>query len=113
MGADHADAMATRVSLATMLSDTGRLDEAERLWRDTLNRMQRTLGTDHPATADCLVGLAAIEVHRGRRDAALGLLVQAVRANGLWGPKLATEPEFAALKGNPEFERLVASASRK
>ena len=113
LGADHRDAMATRASLATMLSNSGRFDEAERLWRDTLGRMQRTLGTGHPDTADCLVGLAAVETHRNHPDAALRLLAQAVRANPLWGAKLAAEPEFAALKGNPAFERLVASGGRK
>lgn len=113
VGADHADAMATRASLATLLSDSGRFDEGERLWRDTLARMQRTLGFDHPDTANCLVGLAAIEIHRGHRDATLRLLAQAVRVSPQSGPKLATEPKFALLKGNPEFERLVASAGRK
>jgi len=54
-GVDHPDAMATRASLATMLSDAGRFDESERLWRDLLGRMQRVLGRDHPDTANCLV----------------------------------------------------------
>jgi serine/threonine protein kinase/tetratricopeptide (TPR) repeat protein len=112
-GPDHPDALATRTGLATMLSAAGRLDEAERLWRDTLHRMQRTLGVGHPSTANCFVGLAAVEMHRGRRDAALDLLTQAVRVDPRWGANLRTQPGFDALKGNPEFDRLVVSGDRK
>jgi len=109
-GADHPDTMATRASLATMLTAAGRFDEAERLWQETLAGMQRAFGRDHPNTAYCFVGLAVIEVHRGHRDAALRLLEQAVRVDAAWGPRLAVDPEFAALKGNPAFDTLVRAA---
>ncbi len=114
LGPDHADALATRVSLAAMLSDEGRFVEAERLWRDTLPRMQRTLGPDHPNTANCFVGLAEAEMHRGRREAALRLLQEAVRVNPLKAPSIAANNSiFAPLKGNPEFEKLLATAGLK
>jgi tetratricopeptide (TPR) repeat protein len=105
--------MATRVSLATMLTDAGRFDEAERLWRDTLPQMQRTLGSDHPDTANCYAGLAIIEMHRGRRDAALRLLQQAARLNPLKGSTIAGHSAFTPLKDNPEFNKLLAATSRK
>ncbi|MGA2262036.1 MAG: serine/threonine-protein kinase [Acidobacteriota bacterium] len=113
LGLAHPDTIATRASLATMLSHAGRFAEAERLWRDTLARMKRILGAGHPDTANCYVGLAEIEMHRSHRDATLRLLRQAVRVNPVWGAKLGANPAFAPLKGNPEFQRLVASAKQK
>ncbi len=113
LGENHADTLATRASLATLLSDVGRLGESERLWHDTLARMQRTVGTDHPDTANCLAVLAVIaviEMQRGRKEAAMQLLRQAVRVNPPWGPKLAADPAFSSLKSNAEFQRLAASA---
>jgi len=112
-GVDHPDAMATRASLATMLSDAGRFDESERLWRDLLGRMQRVLGRDHPDTANCLVGLAAIEVHRGHREAALRLLEEAVKVDSRWAASLAANETFAPLKGNPAFEKLAVPPGGK
>jgi len=110
LGPDHPDTIPTRASLAGCLSVAGRLDESERLWKDTLARVQRALGSQHPDTANCFVGLAAVELHRGRRDAALRLLEQAIHVNAAWTAKLAQDPEFAALKGNAEFERLEEAA---
>jgi eukaryotic-like serine/threonine-protein kinase len=112
LGPDHADCMATRVSLATMLSDAARFDEAERLWHDTLTRMERTLGKEHPDTAHCLLGLAIIEMHRGHRDAVLRLLRDAVRVNPEQVSRTAANPAFMLLKGNPEFDKLMARAGR-
>ncbi len=113
LGSDHPDTMATRASLATMLSAAERFDEAERLWRDTLARMQRVLGSDHPDTANCLLGLAEIELHRGRRDEALRLAREAVRVAPASAATLAADPAFSGLKGNPDFDVLARSASRK
>jgi len=113
MGNDHPDAMATRASLATMLFAAGRFDESERLWRSLLGQMQRVLGRDHPDTANCLVGLAAIDVHRGRQDAALRLLEEAVYVDPRWAASVADDRQFASLKGNPTFEKLVASPREK
>ncbi len=96
-----------------MLSSAGRFDDAESVWRDTLARMQRTLGSQHPDTANCYVGLAAVELHQGRRDAAVHLLEQAIRVDPLWTAKLAADPAFAALKGNAVFDRLEATAHAK
>jgi tetratricopeptide (TPR) repeat protein len=105
--------MATRTSLATMLFDAGRFDESEGLWRSLIAQMQRVLGRDHPDTAECLVGLAAIDAHRGRRDAALRLLEEAVRVDPRWAASLGDKKAFASLKGNPAFETLVSSSRSK
>ncbi len=113
LGPDHIDTLSTKVSLGTMLADTGRLDEAERLLQDGLSRMQRTLGNNHPETANCLEGLARIAMHRGRRDTALRLLEQAVRVNPLSGPGMAADSAFASLKGNPDFDKLLATIRQK
>jgi tetratricopeptide (TPR) repeat protein len=112
LGADHPDTLATRASLATMISAAGRFDEADRLWRDTLARMQRALGPTHPDTANCFAGLAVIELHRGRPDAALRLIQETVRVDPAWGPRIATDPEFATLNGNAAFETLTARAAK-
>ena len=84
-----------------------------RLWRDLLERMRRVLGRDHPDTANCLVGLAGIEARRGRRDAALGLLEEAVRVDSRWAGSLAAQKELKSIAGDPAFRDLVASGTRK
>jgi tetratricopeptide (TPR) repeat protein len=109
LGGDHIDAIATRASLGTLLNDAGRYDEAERVWRDNLARMERALGADHPDTANCLVGLAVVEVHRGRREAALRLLAGAVRVDPKWAGWLPEQRGLKPLAGDPEFEKLVGS----
>jgi non-specific serine/threonine protein kinase/serine/threonine-protein kinase len=113
MGDDHPDAMATRASLATMLFAAGRFDESERLWRSLLGQMQRVLGRDHPDTANCLVGLAAIDVHRGHQDAALRLLEEAAHVDPRRAASVADDKQFASLKGDPTFEKLVAPPREK
>jgi hypothetical protein len=109
LGGDHIDAISTRASLATLLNDAGRYDEAERVWQDNLARMERALGADHPDTANCLVGLAVVEVHRRRREAALRLLARAVRVDPKWAGWLPEQRGLTPLAGDPDFEKHIGS----
>jgi len=59
------------------------------------------------------VGLAAIEVHRGHREAALRLLEEAVKVDSRWAASLAANETFAPLKGNPAFEKLAVPPGGK
>jgi aminoglycoside phosphotransferase (APT) family kinase protein len=95
----------------TTYCDRQRLTTQARL--ELFAQMQRVLRRDHPDTAKCLVGLAGIEAHRGRRDAALGLLEEAVRVDPRWAVSLASQKELKSLAGDPAFETLVASGTRK
>ena len=79
----------------------------------TLPRMQRTLGYNHPYTAECYEGLALIEMHSGRHDEALRLLQSAVRANPLRAARIADNSAFTPLKGTPEYEDILAKTGPK
>ena len=74
-----------------------------------LSAERRTLGEDHPDTANCLVGLAGIEAHRQRRDAALGLLEEAIRVDPRWAGSLAVQEELRPLAEDPAFKKLVVT----
>jgi tetratricopeptide (TPR) repeat protein len=63
---DHPLLSSSRNSLANLLFDTGRLDEAEELWGATLASLERVLGREHLDTATVLGNLALI--HGRRRE---------------------------------------------
>ena len=52
LGADHPDTLATMHNLANMYLGQGNYEEAEKLYRETLQIQQRVLGPDHPDTAN-------------------------------------------------------------
>ena len=56
----------------------GRYEEAERLFRKTLDLGDRVLGPDQPETAETRHNLAGLLAQRGQTEVALPLLGQAV-----------------------------------
>ena len=57
-----------------MLGKMGRLEEAEALFRQTLETRRQVIGPEHPATLANIQGLAEVVAARGRRDEAEALL---------------------------------------
>ena len=94
-------------NLATLFRDQRRFDEADALYRQTLEIELRLLGEAHPDTVDTAYQLARLEARRGDHDAALDWLGRAVQY-GLSDTALLTdEPDFAALVGSPEIAALA------
>ena len=60
LGADHADTRASRASLASLLRQSGMLDEASSLYALLAGDCRRLLGADHPETLGVLAGMAAV-----------------------------------------------------
>lgn len=77
LGAEHADTLAARDSLATTLWKQGLAEQAESIFRDVLAIDQRVLGDNHSQTMAALNNLALTMVDQGRNQEAEPLLRQA------------------------------------
>jgi hypothetical protein len=91
------------------MSHPRRFDEAEHLWHEPFARMQRILGTNEPDTANCLIGW-----RKSRYPAEAPRCGSAV-AGSQPGMRFQTGRGARAspLKGQPDFEKLLAPAKSK
>ena len=78
-------------NLANVLRDQRRFADAETLYRDTLESELRTLGEEHPETADTTFQLACVVALRGAREESLRLLRSATE-RGLTEADWSIEP---------------------
>jgi serine/threonine-protein kinase len=92
-GAGSADAVESQVELGLLRSDQAKLDEAERLVRDGLEKAKRLRPPDKAATAKAMLALGQVLEARGSFAEAIGVLDQAVKLES--GPGTPT-PELAA-----------------
>ena len=60
LGEEHEKTLAAANDLALLLKDTGRVAEAEQLYRATYDARKKKLGEDHPHTLDSASDLAAV-----------------------------------------------------
>jgi Tfp pilus assembly protein PilF len=101
-------------NLAAALGDQGRYDEAEKLFRQTLEIRRRVLGPEHPDTAASSFNLACMAARKGQRDEALSLLREAMehglKMHGL--ARLEDDRDLKSLHGDPRFQALVADARK-
>ena len=67
-------------NLALLLSDQGKLGEAEPLYREALDGLKRTLGDEHPSTLNSLFNFAGLLLKQGHRDQALALFAEELAA---------------------------------
>jgi tetratricopeptide repeat protein len=86
-------------------------DEAEALVHETLETSRRTLEDRNSITSCAFYNLGALAALRGRSRQALDFLHQAeATGGGLVRQGFIRDQDFASLRGNPEFEQIVAAA---
>ena len=112
LGPENPDTLWTSLNLAETYACEGRAADAEKLGKDTVEAQRRVLGPRYPDTVSGEFTLARIAGDAGRRDEALDWLRQAV-AHGLRDADTMMKDEsLAALRHDPEFQRLVALARK-
>jgi serine/threonine protein kinase/tetratricopeptide (TPR) repeat protein len=68
LGPDHPDTLASRAILATVYSNTGRIEQAIAMYEATIKLLQSKLGPDHHGTLATRVNLASAYFHAGRLE---------------------------------------------
>lgn len=79
LGAEHPDTLESMDTLAGVLANQDRLDEAERLARRSLDIHRRVMGPDHPESVAAMDALARILREQGRLAEAEPINVEAVQ----------------------------------
>jgi Tetratricopeptide repeat len=70
-GREHPSTLTSMNSLARVLRDRGKIEEAEQMFREVLAIMQRVLGMEHPDTLTSMHNLAVALSDRGKRKDSL------------------------------------------
>jgi len=115
LGPDHLETLAAAAKLFGALRLSAQIDAAEKLGRDTLERLERTVGTTHPQTVRLRITYQKI-VYRGRyREAEPLLRATLADAKRVLGPEdpstLAAMSDFAVVlfeTGRVEEARALA-----
>lgn len=97
------DYVEAHFDLGQVLFYNGRYDEAMPHFEAILRAR-----TDWPAPFYCL---AAIHARQGNREAAMENLTTALLLNSGWARTATDDPHLASLRGDPEFDRLVADGA--
>jgi tetratricopeptide (TPR) repeat protein len=109
LGAEHPETLKATSKLASAIQRQGRYGEAARLYDETARLQRKALGPRSPDLGLTLANEAMGAMRQGDRARALGLLREALESGLL--PSALEElraGDFASLKGDPEFEALVA-----
>jgi non-specific serine/threonine protein kinase/serine/threonine-protein kinase len=109
MGDGHPFTLSSMNSLAVLYLMQSRLDEAESLFRECFQRKRVVLGDSHPSTLKTAYNLACVVARGGRSREALDILAQAAD-HGMVFERIGSDPDLASLRGDPEFEAIVARA---
>ncbi|HEV8215835.1 MAG TPA: serine/threonine-protein kinase [Gemmatimonadaceae bacterium] len=78
-GSDHRDVGASLVALSALRSEQAKFEDAERLAREGLETMRRTLPANRPEIAKAKVALGNVLQARGQYDKAIPVLDEAVQ----------------------------------
>jgi serine/threonine-protein kinase len=110
LGPEHPQTAQGLGNLAILLYHDHRFAEAETLLRRALGIRERSLGAGHPDVAESCFSLACLNALRGRRGEALAFLRRALPGGAAtpWMRAMAKDPDLVSLRGDPEFERIVA-----
>ena len=80
LGEDHPDTISSINNLGSILSERGKLEEAEELLREAVKAMRAKLGEDHPHTIRSVSNLGNVLHDRGRLEEAEELKREALQA---------------------------------
>jgi tetratricopeptide (TPR) repeat protein len=108
LGDDHVDTLQCMRDLATVCSGQERHDEAAALLQELLRIQREAPSRTDSSITTTLYGLARLDALRGERTAALSRLRELVAAGWTNPRRLMRDEDLASLRGDPEFEALVA-----
>lgn len=112
LGPDHPEVASSLQTLADALHQEGKDTEAETVLRRGLAIQEKALGRTHPAVGEIAWRLARLTARRGERLEAVEWLRRAIECQ--WcDPIIARDPDLASLRGDPDFERLVAEVTAR
>ncbi len=114
-GRDHPSVAVALAGLASLYDDQGRYAEAEPLFERSVAISEGALSPDHPDLALAVYGLACVEARLGKRAKALASLRRALPAgrDAPWMSAIAEDKDLVSLRGDPEFERIVAEVATR
>ncbi len=114
LGPDHPLTFSAMSNLGEVLTQLKDYEAAERILKEAQAGELRALGPNSPTVGLTMYNLACLELKRGRRTEALATLRDAAD-HGLqhWvAAQMATDPDLAALHGDPRFTALVQYAEQ-
>ncbi len=110
LGESHPNTLSCMLATAMNCANQKRFEEADSLLQETLDGQRRVLGDKHPTTLSSIYNLGCISALKGDRAGALTWLRQAVDAGYFEADWMARDQDLASLRGDPEFEALIARA---
>ncbi len=115
LGRDHPNVGAILNNLAALYKTQGKYALAEPLFQRSLEIRTQALGAEHPDVSETLYHLACLNARRGKRAEALAFLRRALTGarDSDWKRAIATEADFASLRADAEFARIMAEAARE
>ena len=112
LGPDHPNVAISLYNLAVLYQKMGRTSGIEPLRKRSIAILDKAFGSPGKWPADAQIKFAVLETLLGHRDEALQRIGRALDA-GYRDPALATTKEFAALHGDPRFQKLVAGMKNR
>jgi serine/threonine protein kinase len=115
LGPDHPNTFLATMGLASALTEQGQRKAAETLDRALWKAQQRVLGPTHPQVAMTEYNLAGLAALDGRKEEGLSLLSAALEHHlpPYIASQMGEDPDLRALRGDPRFQALVASAKQR
>ena len=110
LGPNHPDVAMSLNNVADLYRKQRKLAEAEPLLRRSLEIKEKALGPSHPDAALALYNLGVLALQRQRRLEALAYMRRAIPrfAGTSYWALVQDDPDIAALRADPEFQRFVA-----
>ena len=112
LGPEHPYTLMSMGNLAGVYNRQGHYEEAGALARKALDIRRRVLGPEHPDTLASFYNLGSMAALQGKRKDALRYLHDAVEHGYSDVKSLLRDSDLGSLRGDPEFEKIVATAKR-
>jgi non-specific serine/threonine protein kinase/serine/threonine-protein kinase len=111
-GPVHLEMAQTLHAMALVHAGAGRIAEAQRLITASIDMAEKAAGPRHGFVSRGYYNLACLAAKTGERDRALDLL-RAALDRGFAAGIIFDDPDLAGLRGDSEFEALVAEVRRR
>ncbi len=112
LGVQHTHTLITMYNLGFLYMRQNRYDAAEKMLLETLALDRKVRGEKHPSTLETEYTVACVQARAGKRREALDTLHHMANM-GFDGTSIDGDTDLASLKGDPEFQAVVAEIKQR